>query len=46
VETARRIVSVLVGTVRLRLTHPRTRTRNLKAMLTTLVGTRSAKRAA
>lgn len=46
VETARRIVSVLVGTVRLRLTNPRTRTRNLKAMLTTLVGTRSAKRAA
>lgn len=46
VETARRIVSVLVGTVRLRLTHPRTRTRNLKAMLTTLVGMRSAKRAA
>lgn len=46
VQTARRIVSVLVGTVRLRLTHVRARTKNLKAMLSALVGTRATERAA
>lgn len=45
-DTARRIVCVLVGTVRLRLTHVRARTRNLRAMLTALVAARAATRAA
>ena len=45
-DTARRIVCVLVGTVRLRLTHVRARTRNLRAMLIALAGARSANRAA
>jgi AcrR family transcriptional regulator len=35
---ARRLVTVLVGLVRLRLTRPETRARNLRAMLTTLAG--------
>ena len=45
-ETARRIVSVLVGTVHLRLTPARTRAKNLTAMLTALVGARTPVRAA
>ena len=45
-DTARRIVCVLVGTVRLRLTHVRARTRNLRAMLTALAGARVATQAA
>jgi len=43
-EAARRVVSLLAGTVRLRLTQARGR--NLKAMLRALVGPRSARRAA
>ena len=45
-ETARRIVSVLVGTVHLHLTPSRTRAKNLTAMLTALVGARTPVRAA
>ena len=46
VETARRIVSVLLGTVRLRLTHVRARAKNLKAMLISLAGARTPVQAA
>ncbi|WP_043635909.1 TetR/AcrR family transcriptional regulator [Desulfovibrio sp. TomC] len=45
-DTARRIVCVLVGTVRLRLTHVRARTRNLRAMLNALAGARAVTKAA
>lgn len=38
VGAARRLVTVVVGLVRLRLTRPEARARNLRAMLTTLAG--------
>ncbi len=42
-ETAERIVSVLVGTVRLSLTPPSVRAANLRVMLTALVGVQPAR---
>jgi len=41
-DSARRLVTVLVGLVRLRLTRPEARTRNLRQMLTALAGGQGA----
>jgi AcrR family transcriptional regulator len=45
-DTARRIVNVVIGTVRLRLTRPMARARNLRLMLMSLAGHPAAARAA
>lgn len=45
-DTARRIVNVVIGTVRLRLTLPTARAGNLRLMLTSLAGHQAAARAA
>ena len=45
-DTARRILNVVLGTVRLNLTRPTARTRNLHMMLTSLVGCPASVRAA